>query len=181
MSTKIQLRRDTASNWTNANPILAQGEAGLELVTNRVKYGDGVTPWATLAYASSINYADLRNAPALSGFSVVTAAPNGSGSLSLNGSVFTFTPAATATITSSQITSALAFTPIQLTSLSIGATASALGNGGIAYNNTTGVFTYTPPDLSSYLTTITKTQVTTALGYVPSTRPFSVAMGAALS
>jgi hypothetical protein len=180
MSTKIQLRRDTASNWTNANPVLAQGEAGLELTTNRVKYGDGVTPWTGLTYASSINYSDLQNAPVLSGFSVVNASPNGNGSLSLNGSVFTFTPAATATITSSQIQTALTFTPIQLSSLSIGATAAASGNGGVAYNNTTGVFTYTPPDLSSYLTTITSNQVTTALGYVPGTNTFSVAMAAAL-
>lgn len=34
---------------------------------------------------------------------------------------------------------------IQLTSLSVGAEGSASGNGSIAYNNTTGVFTYTPP------------------------------------
>ena len=41
---------------------------------------------------------------------------------------------------------------IALTDLSVGAEASASGDGAIAYNNTTGVFTYTPPDLSSYLT-----------------------------
>jgi len=32
--------------------------------------------------------------------------------------------------------------------------ASASGSGSLAYNNTNGVFTFTPPDLSSYLTTI---------------------------
>ena len=42
---------------------------------------------------------------------------------------------------------------IQLTDLSVGSEASASGDGAIAYNNTTGVFTFTPPDLSSYLTT----------------------------
>lgn len=26
MATKIQLRRDTATNWSGANPVLAQGE-----------------------------------------------------------------------------------------------------------------------------------------------------------
>ena len=41
---------------------------------------------------------------------------------------------------------------ITLGSLSVGAEATASGDGGIAYNNSTGVFTYTPPDLSSYLT-----------------------------
>ena len=43
---------------------------------------------------------------------------------------------------------------IALTDLSVGAEASASGDGGIAYNNSTGVFTYTPPDLSTYLTSV---------------------------
>ena len=38
---------------------------------------------------------------------------------------------------------------IALTDLSIGTEASASGDGAIAYNNGSGVFTYTPPDLSS--------------------------------
>lgn len=37
---------------------------------------------------------------------------------------------------------------IGLTNLSVGSEASASGNGALAYNNTTGVFTYTPPTLS---------------------------------
>ena len=41
---------------------------------------------------------------------------------------------------------------IALADLSVGAEATAAGDGDVAYNNTTGVFTYTPPDLSSYLT-----------------------------
>lgn len=42
---------------------------------------------------------------------------------------------------------------IALTDLSVGAEGTASGDGAIAYDDTTGVFTYTPPDLSSYLTT----------------------------
>ena len=41
---------------------------------------------------------------------------------------------------------------LSLTALSVGADASASGSGGIAYDNSTGVFTYTPPDFSPYLT-----------------------------
>jgi hypothetical protein len=42
---------------------------------------------------------------------------------------------------------------IALSDLSVSGTeGTASGDGGIAYNNSTGVFTYTPPDLSSYLT-----------------------------
>lgn len=47
---------------------------------------------------------------------------------------------------------------IALTDLSIGTEGTASGDGAISYNNTTGVFTYTPPDLSSYLTDYTVTQ-----------------------
>lgn len=50
MATLIQIRRDTAANWTSANPILAQGEQGYELDTYRFKIGDGVTAWNSLRY-----------------------------------------------------------------------------------------------------------------------------------
>ncbi len=49
---RAQFRRDTAANWTAVNPILLQGEPGYEYDTGRFKVGDGVTPWASLAYNS---------------------------------------------------------------------------------------------------------------------------------
>ena len=55
---------------------------------------------------------------------------------------------------------------ITLTDLSVGANDPASGNGGIAYTNITGVFTYTPPDLSSYLTTETDPVVGAITGIV---------------
>lgn len=55
MTTIIKLRRDTAANWTIANPILAAGEPGLETDTLRVKYGDGSTTWANLSYQAVAN------------------------------------------------------------------------------------------------------------------------------
>ena len=42
---------------------------------------------------------------------------------------------------------------IDLAALSVGAEGTASGDGSIAYNSSTGEFTYTPPDLSSYSTT----------------------------
>lgn len=51
--TTIKLRRGTASEWTTANPILAAGEMGIETNTRKFKFGDGTTPWNTLAYASA--------------------------------------------------------------------------------------------------------------------------------
>ena len=52
MATQIQLRRDTASNWTSNNPTMAAGEFGWESDTNRFKIGDGSSNWQNLAYAS---------------------------------------------------------------------------------------------------------------------------------
>jgi len=46
----IQIRRDTAANWTSANPTLAQGELGVETDTSKIKVGDGSTAWSSLSY-----------------------------------------------------------------------------------------------------------------------------------
>lgn len=50
MAQQIQIRRDTSTNWTSANPILAQGELGLETNTNKIKIGNGTTAWNSLNY-----------------------------------------------------------------------------------------------------------------------------------
>ena len=50
MANRLQLRRDGAQQWANINPILAQGELGIEIDTSRIKIGDGVTPWNSLRY-----------------------------------------------------------------------------------------------------------------------------------
>jgi hypothetical protein len=70
MADKIQIRRDTAANWTSANPTLAQGELGYETDTDKVKVGDGSTAWTSLGYVidtggyltSSNNLSDLASA-----------------------------------------------------------------------------------------------------------------------
>jgi len=53
MATRIQLRRDTSSNWTSLNPTLSQGEIGYETNTNQFKIGDGATAWSGLSYFST--------------------------------------------------------------------------------------------------------------------------------
>ena len=50
MSVQIQLRRDVAAAWTLADPVLADGEVGLETDTLRFKIGDGATAWSSLPY-----------------------------------------------------------------------------------------------------------------------------------
>lgn len=48
--TKIQLRRDTAANWTTNNPIPASGEPCFETDTGKFKIGDGTTAYNDLPY-----------------------------------------------------------------------------------------------------------------------------------
>lgn len=50
MAQSIQLRNDTAANWTTYNPILMLGELGFETDTGFYKLGTGVTAWNTLSY-----------------------------------------------------------------------------------------------------------------------------------
>jgi hypothetical protein len=50
MPTQIQIRRDTGANWTSNNPILAQGEIGLDLTNTRIKIGNGTSTWTLLPY-----------------------------------------------------------------------------------------------------------------------------------
>ncbi len=52
MAVQIQLRRDTASNWTSADPTLAAGEFAIETDTDKYKIGDGSTAWTSLGYSS---------------------------------------------------------------------------------------------------------------------------------
>ena len=49
---RIQLRRGTSSEWTTENPVLLEGELGIELdsARNRIKIGDGTTAWNDLPY-----------------------------------------------------------------------------------------------------------------------------------
>ena len=64
MSTKIQVRRGTSSEWTTSNPVLATGEIGFETDTSKFKIGDGTTSWTGLNY---LDYTDARVEAVISG------------------------------------------------------------------------------------------------------------------
>lgn len=51
---QIQLRHDTAANWTSVNPTLAVGEIGIETDTKKFKIGDGGSAWNSLAYSTTL-------------------------------------------------------------------------------------------------------------------------------
>lgn len=61
MIARIQMRNDLASNWVSVNPVLAQGEMGIESDTLKQKIGDGSSDWITLGYsAQPTTDADLQ-------------------------------------------------------------------------------------------------------------------------
>jgi hypothetical protein len=59
MASVIQIRRGTAADWTSNNPVLAQGEFGLETDTKKIKIGDGTTNYVTLDYLVPFNLNEL--------------------------------------------------------------------------------------------------------------------------
>ena len=50
----IRIRRDSTANWEAEDPVLAEGEPGLETDTGKLKYGDGVSAWTILSYAGGL-------------------------------------------------------------------------------------------------------------------------------
>lgn len=52
-SLTVQVRRDTAANFTSGDPTLAAGEHGYETDTGKFKIGDGATAWTSIAYFST--------------------------------------------------------------------------------------------------------------------------------
>ena len=44
----FQLRRDTGANWLLYNPVLLNGEMGINTDTYQFKLGDGTSTWSTL-------------------------------------------------------------------------------------------------------------------------------------
>lgn len=50
MAAKVQIRRGTAAQWNAANPVLSDGELGVESDTSKIKVGNGSAPWNSLPY-----------------------------------------------------------------------------------------------------------------------------------
>ena len=64
MYAKIRPRRGTATEWSILNPVLAEGELGIEVPDSGVgtglckfKFGDGYTQWNDLPYGFDANSA----------------------------------------------------------------------------------------------------------------------------
>ncbi len=50
ITTRQQQKTDTSSNWTSNNPVLLVGEIGIESNTGKIKVGNGISGWNSLAY-----------------------------------------------------------------------------------------------------------------------------------
>jgi hypothetical protein len=72
--TVIKLRKDSAANWASVDPILANGEVGIDTTVYKFKVGNGSSAWSALPFASDPesvvasleSYADAAAAGALS-------------------------------------------------------------------------------------------------------------------
>lgn len=51
--TRILVRRGTTSEWTASDPILAEGEIGIDTTEQRIKIGDGTSPWSEVPFLVS--------------------------------------------------------------------------------------------------------------------------------
>jgi hypothetical protein len=87
MATRMQQRRGTEAQWTSANPVLAAGEIGFEIDTNKFKIGDGINQWDDLSYF--LDTSDLDLSGALNDYIPLTqkAANNGVATLNSNGQI----------------------------------------------------------------------------------------------
>lgn len=77
MAVQIQFRRGTATAWTTANPILAEGEMGIETDTDLFKIGDGVTVWSQLSYGGVQGTAGTNGTNGTNGQGVPTGGTSG--------------------------------------------------------------------------------------------------------
>lgn len=63
LNVKIQIRNDVANTWKTTNPVLLKGEMGIETDTRKFKFGDGVSTWTELDYASAQAAVVMNKAP----------------------------------------------------------------------------------------------------------------------
>lgn len=178
----IKLRRGTAAQWTAQNPVLAEGEVGLETDTRKFKAGDGTTAWTGLQYyggsgggaSTFITLSDVPQSYTGQGGKLVRVKADASGL-----EFFTLT------ISSGDVTTALGFTPENVANKSLNVDADQASN--TKYPSVKAVYqwainTFTTPlevlntitsELAGYATQawVTSqgyiTNVITALGYTP--------------
>jgi hypothetical protein len=121
---RIQLRNDTAANWTTSNPTLQAGELGYETNTGKFKLGTGALAWTSLSYASilpgvaAIVNADISDSAGIVDTKLATIDTAGkvsgtaitSGNISTSGSFSTTSTIAGAGVTSNSPSAGIGYT-----------------------------------------------------------------------
>ena len=138
----------TLASLSIGNELTASGDGAISYddTTGVFRY----TPPDLSTYLTSVAFADLTTTPTtLAGYGITDAQAtlvSATNIKTING---------TSLLGSGDITIAAADGGIALTDLSIGTSGTASGNGAIAYNDSTGVFTYTPPVIPAAVTSLT--------------------------
>jgi len=170
------ISNSTDVNFTGGPGVTVVRNSASELEIGLEEGYTAIKRFAIGADDSTLRFLDDGESALFLGTGGITTSSDIEGNITIDGSAFlqaetndltaavTWTNVPDANITQSSVTqhqAALSITESQisdlqsyilLTNLSVGTPAAASGSGSIAYNNTTGVFTYTPPDLSTYLT-----------------------------
>ena len=82
---QLQLRRGTAAEWFSSNPVLADGEMGLETDTRLFKIGNGVLQWNNLQYGGLIGGVGPTGPTGVQGTTGPTGPPGPTGATGLQG------------------------------------------------------------------------------------------------
>ena len=129
------------TSYTETDPVFSASPAG-DILTTDITNWDTAYGWgnhATAGYLTSLDIEDLGNVDIAGGLSDQQV-------LKWDAATSSWKPA-NDLVGGAQ---GIAFTDLSVST-------AAAGTAALAYNNTNGVFTYTPPDLSGYLTSYTET------------------------
>jgi hypothetical protein len=155
MTARMQQRRDTAANWTSANPTLAAGEIGIETDTQKMKVGTGSTAWSSLAYTATGTVTSITAGTGLSGGTITS-----TGTIAIDSTVATLT--GSQTLTNKTLT-----TPV-ISSISNSGTVT-IPTGTVTLATLTGTETLTNKTLTNVIYTqalLTPTFTTNAYTFV---------------
>ena len=91
----VVVRKGTATDWSNANPVLSSGEPGYDTTNKVLKIGDGSTTWNSLANHNhtSTNITDFNSAVSgllpvkniAAGSGIIVSSSNGTFTVSASG------------------------------------------------------------------------------------------------
>lgn len=149
---RFQLRRDTSTNWTTANPVLASGEIGYDLTVKQFKIGDGSTAWSSLQFLGAGSVTSINASGGTTGLSFTGGPVTTSGTLTLTGTLAianggTGATTATGGLDALSGVTTTSFGRARLADANAAAAVTALGGTTVGSN----LFTLTNPAAISFL------------------------------